>query len=305
MKHLLTIKDLSVKEVDAILKLTSELKANKLKFKETLSGKTLGLIFQKPSNRTRVSFQVGMFELGGHSIYLSPGEINLGVRESVKDVAKTLSRYLQCVVLRVFSHNDILEFARHSSVPVINGLSDLTHPCQGLADVFTVKEKLKSFKNNTLAYVGDGNNVCHSLIYACAKVGLNLSIAVPKGYEPNKFVVKDGFELFKKSNAKLLIINDPKLAVKNADVIYTDVWASMGQEKEALLRKKIFKDFQINKNLLAFAKKSCLVMHCLPAHRGEEITDEVIDSKNSIVFDQAENRLHVQKAVLLKLLKGN
>jgi ornithine carbamoyltransferase len=305
MKHLLSIKDLSVKELNEILELTTELKQKESKFKESLSGKTLGLIFQKPSNRTRVSFQVGMFELGGSSIYLSPGEINLGVRESVKDVAKTLSRYLQGVVLRVFSHNDILEFAKHSSVPVINGLSDLTHPCQGLADVFTIKEKLGSFKNKTLVYVGDGNNVCHSLIYACAKAGLSLSIATPKGYEANNFVVRDGFELFKKTNAKLLIVNDPKLAVKNADVVYTDVWTSMGQEKESRIRKQIFKDYQLNKKLMSLPKDKCLIMHCLPAHRGDEITDEVIDSKNSVVFDQAENRLHVQKAVLIKLLKGN
>ncbi|MDP8260089.1 MAG: ornithine carbamoyltransferase [Candidatus Gygaella obscura] len=303
MKHLITLKDLTKKDIEAILHLAKKIKRSKSKVKNILKGKTLGLIFQKPSNRTRVSFEVGMYELGGNSIYLSPDEIKLGVREAVGDVAKTLSRYLQAVVLRTYSHNDILEFTKHSSIPVVNGLCDMFHPCQALADIYTIKEKLKCFKNKTLAYIGDGNNVCNSLIYACAKVGLNLNIATPAGYEPAGFVLKEAFEIFKKNKAKLLVVNDPKLAAKQADVIYTDVWASMGQEQEQEKRKQDFKLFQINSDLVSMAKKNVFIMHCLPAHRGEEIIDSVIDGKHSIVFDQAENRMHVQKAVLIKLLK--
>ena len=302
MKNFITIKDLSLKDIQKIFQLTTRLKKNKPEFYNSLRGEILGLIFQKPSNRTRVSFEVGMYELGGYSIYLRPDEIKLGIRESVGDVAKTLSRYLSCVVLRTYSHNDILEFARFSTVPVINGLTDLLHPCQALADIYTINEKLHTFKNKTLTYIGDGNNVCHSLVYACAKAGLNFVIATPKDYEPNRFVIKDGFSLFKKTNNKLIVVNDPVLAVRNADIIYTDVWASMGKEKEAKKRNKIFKNFKINTRLMKHAKQSCLFMHCLPAHRGIEVDDEVIDSKNSIVFDQAENRLHVQKAILIMLL---
>ncbi len=302
MKNLISVKELGLKEIQDIFSLTDRLKKDRSKYYNALKGKVLGLIFQKPSNRTRVSFEVGIYELGGYSIYVRPYEIKLNVRESVGDVAKTLSRYLSCVVLRLYQHNDILEYVKYSSIPVINGLTDLLHPCQALTDIYTIMEKLHAFKDRTLVYVGDGNNVCHSLIYACAKVGLNLSIATPKEYEPNKFIVKDGFSLFKKSKARLFIVNDPYLAVKNADVIYTDVWASMGQEKEAQERNKAFKEYQVNAKLMKLARKNCLFMHCLPAHRGLEVTDEVIDSKNSIVFDQAENRLHVQKAILLLLL---
>jgi ornithine carbamoyltransferase len=275
-----------------IFALTDKLKKNKTKFSKVLSGKTLALIFQKPSNRTRVSFEVGMYQLGGYSLYLSPGEINLGVRESIKDVAKTLSRYVDGIVLRTFEHKNILEMAKHATVPVINGLSDFSHPCQALGDVYTIKEKLKELKGITLAYVGDGNNVCNSLLYACVKTGVNMNVATPKGYEPQA------------KGVKINLFHSPQDAVKDADVIYTDVWASMGQEKEAAHKKKAFKDFQVNKKLVSLAKKNCLIMHCLPAHRGEEITDEVIDSKNSIVFDQAENRMHVQKAILIKLLSA-
>ncbi|MDD5432617.1 MAG: ornithine carbamoyltransferase [Candidatus Omnitrophica bacterium] len=290
MKDLISIKDLSTKEIEGIFSLTDKLKANKLKFAKALSGQTIALIFQKPSNRTRVSFEVGMFQLGGNSIYLSPGEINLGVRETIHDVAKTLSRYVQGIVLRTFGHENVLEMAKHADIPVINGLSDFSHPCQGLADIYTAKEKLKTLKGKTLTYLGDGNNVCNSLIFICSKVGMNINVATPKGYEPQA------------KGATLKLFNNPIDAAKDADVLYTDVWASMGQEKEAQERKKIFKDFQINSNLLKLAKKDCLVMHCLPAHRGEEITSDVIDSKNSVVFDEAENRMHVQKAVLIKLL---
>jgi len=294
-KDFISIRDLTSKEIQEIFSLTDKLKKNKTKFSSVLAGKTLALIFQKPSNRTRVSFEVGMYQLGGYSIYSGPGEINLGIRESIKDVAKTLSRYVDGIVLRTFEHNNVLEMAKFATIPVINGLSDFSHPCQALSDIYTIKEELKNIKGITLAYAGDGNNVCNSLLFAIAKVGLKMNVACPKGYEPDKSAL-----VIAKKFARLF--DNPIEAIKDAHVIYTDVWASMGQEKEAEKRKNIFRGFQVNKNLLKFAKKSVLIMHCLPAHRGEEITDEVIDSRDSIVFDQAENRLHVQKAILIKLL---
>ena len=244
---------------------------------------------------------------------MSPGEINLGVRESIKDAAKTLSRFIDAIVLRTFEHKDCLEMAKVSDAPVINGLSDFSHPCQALADLYTIKEKFsrpsgipqkagKSLKNITLAYVGDGNNVCNSLLFTCAKLGVNMNVGAPKGYEPEETVLKYSQELAGKNGASIKLFNNAFDAVSGADVIYTDVWVSMGQEEEANIRKEIFKDFQVNLDLVKSANKNALIMHCLPAHRGEEITDDVIDSKNSIVFDQAENRLHVEKAVLIKLL---
>ncbi len=303
-KDLISIKDLTKKEIEELFNLTGKLKKNKNKFSKILAGKTLALIFQKPSNRTRVSFEVGMFQLGGNSLYLAPNEINLGVRESITDAAKTLSRYVDGIVLRTFEHRNCLEMAKGAVIPVINGLSDFSHPCQALADLYTIKEKLKTFKGITLAYVGDGNNVCNSLFFICAKLGVNMNVGSPKGYEPDALVLKDAKALGSASGAAINLFNDPFSAVKNADVIYTDVWASMGQEEEAKKRKEAFKDFQVNNNLVKLAKKGVLVMHCLPAHRGEEITDDVLDSKNAIVFDEAENRLHVQKAILIKLLKS-
>jgi ornithine carbamoyltransferase len=243
-----------------------------------------------------------MYQLGGNSIYLAPGEINLGVRESIADVAKTLSRYVDGIVLRTYDHKNLIEMAEASSVPVINGLSDFSHPCQALADLYTVKEKLRSFKGRTLCYVGDGNNVAHSLLFVCAKIGMNITVGTPKNYQPDMRVVIDSRAIAKKNKATVKLFLSATAAVKDADVIYTDVWTSMGQEKEASDRRRIFKEFQVNKDLLSEAKKNALVMHCLPAHRGEEITDEVMDSKNSVIFDQAENRLHVQKAILIKLL---
>ncbi len=304
-KDLLSIKDLSLADIEAILKLSEKLKKNKNKFSRVLSGKTLALIFQKPSNRTRVSFQVGMYQLGGNSLYLSPQEINLGVRESIRDVARTLSRYVDGIVIRTFEHKNCLDMAAVASVPVINGLSDFSHPCQGLADIFTIKEKLKKLKDITLAYVGDGNNVCNSLLFAAAKTGMNINVASPKGYSPSEEVVKLSLAIAGDTGSRIKITEDPFSAVRDAQVVYTDVWASMGQEEEINKRKIIFKDFQINAKLLANASPEVLVMHCLPAHRGEEIADEVMDSGNSIVFDQAENRMHVQKAILIKLLAKN
>ncbi len=303
-KDLLSIQDLSLADINDIFKLAQRLKKDKKKFAKTLAGKSLALIFQKPSNRTRVSFEVGMYQLGGHSFYLAPQEINLGVRESIKDVARTLSRYVDGIVLRTFEHKNCLDMASVATVPVINGLSDFSHPCQALADLFTIKENLKNLKSITLAYVGDGNNVCNSLLFAAAKTGMHLSVATPKGYAPDVEVVKQALVIAQDTGSHIKITEDPFIAVKGAHVVYTDVWASMGQEEEINKRKIIFKDFQINAKLLINAAPGVLVMHCLPAHRGEEITDEVMDSKNSVVFDQAENRMHVQKAILIKLLKS-
>jgi ornithine carbamoyltransferase len=303
-KDLVSIKDLSALEIEGIFTLTDELKKDRHKFSQALAGKTLALIFQKPSCRTRVSFEVGIYQLGGNSIYLGSDEINLGVRESIEDVAKTLSRYVDGIVLRTFAHQNVLEMAKYATIAVINGLSDFSHPCQALADIYTIKEKLKSLQGLTLTYAGDGNNVCNSLLYACSKVGMNMNVATPKGYEPDAQVLAGAKKLAGAQNKKINLFYDPAIAVKGADVVYTDVWASMGQEKEAQKRKKIFKDFQINTKLLKLANKDTLIMHCLPAHRGQEITDKVMDSPNSIIFNQAENRMHVQKAILIRLLKG-
>jgi ornithine carbamoyltransferase len=312
-KDLISIKDLTSKEIDELFDSAVKLKRNKAKFSKLLAGKTLALIFQKPSNRTRVSFEVGMYQLGGNSVYLSPSEINLGVRETIKDAARTISRYVDGIVLRTFEHKNCLDMASASTVPVINGLSDFSHPCQALADLFTIGEKFSRLnrpahkagsrlKGLTLAYVGDGNNVCNSLLFAAAKTGMNIAVATPAGYAPDPQVVKESKEAAKSTGSQIRITQDPLSAVGGANVVYTDVWASMGQEEEISKRKIIFKDFQINARLLTNAAAGVLVMHCLPAHRGEEITDEVMDSKNSVVFDQAENRMHVQKAILIKLL---
>ncbi|MDP3731651.1 MAG: ornithine carbamoyltransferase, partial [Candidatus Omnitrophota bacterium] len=298
------VKDLTASEIEEIFNLTDEIKKDKARFVNVLAGKTLALIFQKPSNRTRVSFEVGMYQLGGYSIYLGPDEINLGIRESIKDVAKTLSRYVDGIVLRTFEHKNVIDLAQFAAVPVINGLSDLWHPCQGLADVYTIREKLKDIEGVTVAYIGDGNNVCNSLLHVCSKVGINMNIAAPKGYQPDKLVLKEAGVIAKAKKATINIFTKPQEAVQDVDVIYTDVWTSMGQEKEAKTRKRIFKEFQVNENLVRLAKKNALIMHCLPAHRGEEITDEIMESENSIIFDQAENRMHVQKAILIKLLRN-
>lgn len=303
-KNLISINNLTAGEIKAIFSLTDRLKKKPAKFNSALKGKTLALIFQKPSNRTRVSFEVGMYSLGGYSVYLRPDEIKLGVRESIKDVAKTLSRYVDCIVLRTFEHKTILDFALYCDKPVINGLSDFSHPCQALADIYTIREKLKNLKGATLAYIGDGNNVCNSLLYACSKTGMNMNVATPKGFEPDPAILKEAIVLAASLGSSIRLCNCPEDAVKAAQVIYTDVWTSMGQEEEAQKRKQAFEGFQVNKKLASLANKNVLIMHCLPAHRGEEITDEVIDSANSVVFDQAENRMHVQKAILIKLMRG-
>lgn len=307
MKDFISIHDLSAQEVAAILKLAADLKQKQKKSikHEYLWAKSLAMIFEKPSTRTRVSFEIGMWQLGGLAINLDQEAIGLGTRESIADVARTLSRFADAMLIRTFAHDKVVELAKYASVPVINALSDLLHPCQALSDVFTVIEKKgRDLNKLKMAYIGDGNNVCHSLMFACAKVGLNLTIATPKGYEPKEEIVKKAFSDAKKAGVEFDILNDPVIAAKDADVIYTDVWASMGQEAQRKTKNAKFKAFQVNEKLVKFAKPDYLFMHCLPAHRGEEVTDAVIDSPNSVVFDQAENRLHVQKAILVKLLGG-
>jgi ornithine carbamoyltransferase len=301
-RDFISISDFSFDEIQEIFKKTEELKKNK--FQTVFKNKAVGLIFQKPSLRTRVSFQVGVWQLGGQCMSLSPAEVNIGVRETIKDAALTLSRYLDLIVARVFKHKEVEELAQYSLVPVINGLSDLFHPCQALADIFTVKEKRGALKGQTLAYIGDGNNVCNSLLQITSMLGMNMRVGAPKGYGPNKDILMLAQVQAAKMGASAVVTHDPKEAAYDVDVLYTDVWASMGQEKEAARRAKIFKKYQINKDLVGVAKKSALVMHCLPAHRGQEITEDVMDSPNSVVFDEAENRLHVQKAIMMKLLEG-
>jgi len=298
-RDFLRLRDFSSEEIDYLLKRALELKSGKDANKCPLIGRNIGLIFEKASTRTRVSFEVGIYQLGANSIYLNPREIQLGRGETIHDTAKTLSRYLDAIVIRTFSHNTLIDFASSSSIPVINGLSDLLHPCQALGDMMTVLEKKGKLKGINLSYIGDGNNVANSLIEASSMMGINLKIACPKGFEPDTEVLKE-----QKASAKseIRIVRNPKDAAMGADVLYTDAWVSMGQEKEEKQKKKNFKAYQLNSKILSYAKKDAIVLHCLPAHRGEEITDDVIDSPQSAVFDQAENRLHTQKALLEFLL---
>ncbi len=304
MKHLLSIADLSTDEVWQILSLARELKDEWQQGgnKPILKGKTLGMIFQKPSLRTRVSFEMGMIHLGGQALYLSPAEIKLGERESVPDVARVLSRYVDGIMARVFAHSDVEELAAYSRVPVINGLSDYNHPCQALSDLFTIWEKRGKLTDVKLAYVGDGNNVAASLLFAAAKVGMDMALASPEGYELSGDVVKLGREFAAQSGSEIKLVHEPAAAVRGADVIYTDVWVSMGQEEETKRRLKDLAPYQVNAALAAQAKPDVVVMHCLPAHRGQEITDEVADGPHSVLFDQAENRMHAQKAILALLM---
>ena len=303
-RDLISLEDFSREEILSLLKMSALLKRDRAFRGDHLRGKAVGLLFQKPSNRTRVSFEVGVFQLGGNCLYLGPDEINLGVRESTADVAKTLSRYLDGIVARTFTHKDIVDLARHASVPVINGLSDMHHPCQALTDIFSIEEKFGKTKGIVLAYVGDGNNnVCHSLLIGCAKMGIHMHIATPKKYAPDKDVLKLAKAFAQETAGRIFLTHSPKEAVAGADVVYSDVWVSMGQEKEVKKRLKDFKGFQINGNLVKGAKKDFAFMHCLPAHRGQEVTADVIDGSHSIVFDQAENRLHVQKAIMAFLIQ--
>lgn len=303
-KDLITLLDYTDAEVLALINSADKLKKQKGKQGAQLAGKSIALIFQKPSNRTRVSFAVGIHQLGGHALYLGPDEISLGKRETTHDVAKTLSRYVHGIVARVFDNKDIVELAQHADVPVINALCDLYHPCQALADLQTIREQFGKFKGLTVAYVGDGNNVFHSLMIACVKVGISVRFAGPKGYDPNPEILKKAQAIAKKNGVTIECGRDAKAAVKGAHVVYADVWVSMGQEAETAIRIKEFDGYQINADLMKLAHKDHIFMHCLPAHRELEVTADVIDGKNSVIFDQAENRLHAQKAVLLYLLKG-
>ncbi|WP_456473862.1 ornithine carbamoyltransferase [Candidatus Pyrohabitans sp.] len=300
--HLLSILDLR-DTIHEVFESAAQLKekARQGEFEELLRGRTLAMIFEKASTRTRVSFEVAMAQLGGHALYLSPKDMQLGRGETIADTARTLSRYVDAIMIRAYRHGDVVELAGHASVPVINGLTDLEHPCQAASDFFTMKEIKGSLRGIKLAYVGDGNNVCHSLLLGSALLGVNFACATPRGYEPHEGIVQQAISLAKESGAKIEILGDPAKAVQGADFIYTDVWVSMGQESEAEQRMRAFRNYQVNSELLKHAPRA-KVMHCLPAKRGCEITDEVIDSEASIVWEQAENRLHVQKAILVKLI---
>lgn len=306
-KDLVSISDLSGEE---ILDLFETAHAIRHKQMEVARGKTLVLVFEKPSLRTRVTFSVAFFQLGGQVLYLAPTDIGLGKRESVPDVAKNLSRWVNAISARTFAHRTVEELAEYAEIPVVNALSDAEHPCQALADFLTILDHLGapreggafSWGDIKLAYLGDGNNVAHSLMLTAAKLGTHMAVACPEGYEPKKEFIEKAKEDAAKTGAEVIVTSDPKEAIKDADVVYTDVWASMGQEEEAAARKKIFAPYQVNAELLNHAKQDVLVEHCLPAHRGEEITDEVLDGPHSVVLDEAENRLHIQKAILYKLL---
>jgi ornithine carbamoyltransferase len=303
-KSLASLYDLNKEEIGEVLKTAELLKLQLLRGEEhpLLKGKTLAMIFEKPSTRTRVSFEVGMFQLGGHALYLGINDLQLGRGETIADTARVLSRYVDGIMARVFAHQTILDLIKYSRVPVINGLSDLCHPCQGLADLFTIYEKRGGLSGLKLAYIGDGNNVAHSLLYGCSKVGINITLGCPKGYEPHPGVVSQAQKEAESTGTAVKVTNDPKKAVKGADIIYTDVWTSMGKEKEHEERLNKFRPFQVNAQLVKEAKEDYLFMHCLPAHRGEEVTDGIADSKNSIILDQAENRLHTQKALLALII---
>src|SRR3989338_7535386 len=301
MKNLISAFDLDQAEIKTIFGLTKRIKQNPFAYRDAFDGKALGLIFEKPSTRTWVSFEVGFSTMGGHVIYLGPGDIKLGVREEVRDVARVLARYLDLVVMRTFSHRRIVEFARYFEKPVINGLSDLEHPCQVIGDFFTIEEVLGSVNAKKIAFVGDGNNVLNSLLGIAARLGAQFSFATPREHPPDKAVFRRALSDAKKTKAELVATHLPEKAVQGAQIVYTDVWLSMGEETKAE-KMKAFKGFQVNRALMKRAGKNARLMHCLPAHSGEEVTNDVMEGKQSIVFDQAENRLHVQKAILIYLL---
>lgn len=304
MLHFLSLADFSGDELRNILNLAIRLKEEWRNGgnQPLLANKMLAMVFQKPSLRTRVSFDMAMRHLAGDAIYLSPNEIGLGKRESISDVSRVLSAYVDAIMARVFEHEHVLELARHASVPVVNGLSDFNHPCQAMADSLTILERFGTFDGLNVSYIGDGNNVATSLLFACARLGMNFCIASPEGYDvpPNAIALAE--DMAEESKIAIRTVRDPFEAVKEAHVIYTDTWVSMGQEEEARKRQKIFSSYQVNMNLVSEADPTVIVLHCLPAHRGQEITDEVADGPNSRIFQQAENRLHAQKAILTKLL---
>lgn len=304
MKHFISIHDITTEEFHALLDLAIRLK------KETkagiahpiLKGKSLGMIFTKSSTRTRISFEVGMYQLGGHPLYLNANDMQLGRGESIYDTANVMSRFVDGIMIRTFAHQDVLDLAKYGTVPVINALTDYLHPCQAMADLMTVYEHKGKLEGLKLAYVGDGNNVAHSLLYACAKAGMHMSVATPKGYACADEVVENAKADAKETGSQILITNDPEEAVAGADVVCTDTWTSMGQEAEKAERVRIFKDYQVNAALFAKSKEDSVFIHCLPAYRGYEVTEDVIDGPRSIIFDEAENRLHAQKAILATLM---
>lgn len=299
---LLSIQDLTTEEIEGILELTAIVKSRPKEFSRALEGKQIVLMFEKPSLRTRLTFEVGIRSLGGSSLFVDQRGERIGARETLHDIAHNLERWMDGIVLRTFEHSTVTQIADHSSIPVINGLSDLEHPCQALADFFTLKEYFSDLRNVKLAYVGDGNNVAHSLLLTGAALGCKVAIATPASYEPNAEIIGKACAVARKTGAEIQITSDVKRAVAGANAVYTDVWASMGQEAEAGERKRIFAPYQVNSDLMKLAAPGAYFMHCLPAHRGDEVTDEVIDSPASVVFDEAENRMHVQKAILLLLL---
>lgn len=305
MKDFISLHDLTKEEIENLIDLSIKIKTDLKNGIQTkvLKNKTLGMIFSKSSTRTRVSFEVGMTQLGGYPLFLSANDIQLGRGETIYDTAKVLERYIDGIMIRTFSHDDVIELAKHADIPVINALTDLLHPCQVLADLQTVYEKKGTLKGLKFAYIGDGNNMAHSIMYGCAKVGIDCAIASPEGYMPDSQVTLNAKDDAKKSGADLLITNDPVEAIKDADIVYTDTWVSMGQEAEKTERIKIFMPYQVNKELFKNAKDDALFMHCLPAYRGYEVTEDVIDGKNSVIFDEAENRLHAQKAIMVELMK--
>ena len=304
-KKLISVLDFSSSQLLEVLKLAAQLKKNPAKYRQVLQGKMFGLIFEKPSTRTWISFETGIFSLGGGAIYLGPDDMKLGVREEVRDVARVLNRYLAGVILRTFSHETITEFGKYFEGAIINGLSDFEHPCQALADYLTILEKLGSVKKPTLTFIGDGNNVLNSLVLLAAQLGGKIRYATPRKLEPQAKLISVARAIARRTGATIESYYDPKEAVKNSDAVYTDVWVSMGEEKIRAQKMKAFKGMQVNESLMKYAKPGALIMHCLPAHRGEEISEGVLESKNSVVFDQAENRLHVQKAVLLHLCQSS
>lgn len=303
-KDLLTLIDFSSEQIHDLLALAVELKQKQQagEMYTPLAGKTLAMIFEKPSTRTRVSFEVGMTQLGGHALYLNSNDLQIGRGETIADTARVLSQYVDAIMIRTFAHSKIEELAHYATIPVINGLTDDDHPCQALADLLTIYEVKKKLKGIKLVYVGDGNNVAHALMIAAAKVGMDCTVACPVGYEPKEHYVNEALKVAEQTGATITVTHSPEEAVQNADVIYTDVWTSMGQEQESEQRLAVFQPFQVNEQLAKHAKEDYMFLHCLPAHRGEEVTAGVIDSDHSYVFQQAGNRLHVQKAILVSLL---
>ncbi|NTV82041.1 MAG: ornithine carbamoyltransferase [Candidatus Aminicenantes bacterium] len=301
-KDFLSIRDLSVYEFGQMLDLADEVKKHPDKYRKALKHKILAMIFQKPSLRTRMTFEAGMLRLGGEAIYLAPSDIQMGSREGAYDIGKNLERWVDGIMIRTFGHQIAVDLAASCRIPVINALTDLSHPCQAMADFQTLREHKGALSGLKLAYVGDGNNVCHSLMLAAARGGTRMAVATPAGYEPNPAVVSQAREDGRDTGFTLTLTNSAEEAVSGADAVYTDVWASMGQEAEKDKRARIFAPYQVNARLMSHAKADALFMHCLPAHRGDEVTDEVIDSPNSVVYDEAENRLHAQKAILLALM---